>query len=123
LKRLTLLLLFLTCHFLLPLQQGRTGNSLLYTSAGYFPALTLSAASSNAHLAADGFQQVKPWRELFKRRPIGLNDGHEHALAVYSCDTRPLFVYIHTRYRSYAQTFRNVAINLSDWRGPPAVHV
>jgi len=123
LKRLTLLLLFLTCHFLLPLQQGRNGNSLLYTSAGYFPTLTFSAASSNASLAVDGFQQVKPWRELFKRRPIGLNDGHEQALAVYSCDTRPLFVYIHTRYRCYAQTFRNVAINLSDWRGPPAVNV
>ncbi|HEY1164760.1 MAG TPA: hypothetical protein VGE90_06315 [Chitinophaga sp.] len=118
-KRLTLLLLFLTCHCFLQLQQGEAGNSRLHTNTGYFSSLTLSATSSNVHLAAHGFQEVKPWRELFKRRPIGLNDGHEHALAVYSCDTRPLFVYIHTRYRTYAQTFRNVAINLSDWRGPP----
>jgi hypothetical protein len=65
--------------------------------------------------------RVNPWKELFKRRPVGLNDGHEQALAVYSIDIRAAFVYIHTRYRTYTQTFRNVAINLGDWRGPPEI--
>lgn len=89
------------------------GAALSFAHSTFSP-----SSSATADLNTVGCK-VKPWREIFRRRPVGLNDGNELALTVYSIDIRPLFVYIYTRYRTYSQTFRNVAINLSDWRGPP----
>ncbi|KAA2238610.1 hypothetical protein F0L74_20515 [Chitinophaga agrisoli] len=88
---------------------------------------TADATAYSAHTAAElptrpvasTLHQLKPWKEYFKRRPVGLNDGHEEGLVIYSCHIRPQFVYIHTRYYSQVQPFITVAIDLSDWRGPP----
>jgi len=110
--------LFLACFIFLsqqgmdvhPHQQAVSDAAAYIThTPAQFP--VRAAASTHHHLSS------KP--EYFKRRPVGLNDGHDHAPVAYSYQLRPQFVYIHTCYHSYAQTFITVAIDLSDWRGPP----
>jgi hypothetical protein len=113
------LLGFLLGLFFLPVQEGWGHHAPLPSAADATVFVTHRAAPLTIHPAVSTLHQLKPWKEYFKRRPVGLNDGHVEGLAIYTCHIRPQFVYIHTRYYSYAQTFIHVAIDLSDWRGPP----
>ncbi|WP_217606466.1 hypothetical protein [Chitinophaga sp. GbtcB8] len=110
--------LFLACFFFLSQQGGDVyphqqavsdATAYITHTPAQFP--TRAAVSTSHRLTS------KP--EYFKRRPVGLNDGHDHAPVAYSYYVRPEFVYIHTCYHCYAQTFITVSIDLRDWRGPP----
>ncbi len=78
-----------------------------------------TAAELPTRPVASTQHQLKPWKQYFKRRPVGLNDGHEEGLTIFPFTTRLEFVYVHTRYYRQEQHFITVAIDLSDWRGPP----
>jgi hypothetical protein len=110
---------FLAGLFFLLAQQGAEVYSHEPAVSDATTVVTGTAAEFPTRAPADVRQALKPMRVYFKHRPVALNDGHDEALNVIFYDIRPEFVYIHTCYHSYVQTFISVAIDLSDWRGPP----
>jgi hypothetical protein len=122
LKQLKELLLFLSCIFFLPVLQGEPS---------YTPPVSqtvLQAHISNVisdHGACDvtddvdGTLNFSAAPRRYNHRTRALNDYHELFLFVSSIRIKSLFVYIHSVYKGYKESYISVAVTLSDWRGPP----
>lgn len=122
LKQLKGLLLFLSCIFFLPVLQGESP----FTSSGsqsVFKACVSSSLPDHDFAEATGdIHEAQCFTGCvckYHYRTRALNDYHELCLFVPSIRIKSLFVYIHTVYRGYKESYISVAVTLSDWRGPP----
>jgi hypothetical protein len=111
LKRLQYLFLFLIAIAFLPVQR-ESGRAVPVTAL-------MEQGPAKPQLVKLADHHVKQRLERFKRRPVGLVEHHEEALAVPAIYLRARFVYINTHYRVYSRSFRSSAIVFGDWRGPP----
>lgn len=115
LKQLQRLILILSCLFLLPfVYEGIQGE--LSPPGDSVQVLTYlgehHAVCPNPH-----YRSATVHRFNYRNRAV--IDHTEFFLTLYSSRIRPLFVYIHPRYKGFTESYISVSVSLRHWRGPP----
>ncbi|PSL43468.1 hypothetical protein CLV51_108158 [Chitinophaga niastensis] len=103
----------LIAAFILPQLQG--GSVLLQKSVA---GNTIHAA--NTGISALKAPNLRTTVTIFKRRPVGLNDGHEKVSPVFLAVVTARYIYVDKVLAGYHYNpYLSVPIPLRSWRGPP----
>lgn len=116
LKQLQRLILILSCAFLLPFGyeavQGVSAHPDKAPQVVTYHGSHLIQYCSFPHYKEASVRK-------FRLRTRALLDFNEFFLTVSSIRIKPVFAYIHPRYKGLTFSYISVSVALNNWRGPP----